>query len=56
MKYPKVKLNQKRIAQLYKDGKNVAEIALAIGYPPNAGNNRVRNVLIKAKVYKPATK
>lgn len=41
------------IAQ-YKAGKSVSEIALAAGYPPNQGNNRVRYTLEKAGIYKAA--
>jgi hypothetical protein len=40
MKYTKVRFNVKRIVKLYKDGKNVSQIAQAIGYPAGHGNNR----------------
>ena len=56
MKYTKVRFNVGRIKKLYKGGKNVSQIAQAIGYPPNTGNNQVRNLLIGAGVYKPASK
>jgi hypothetical protein len=41
-----------RIITLYKTGKNVSQIAQAIGYPKGHGNNRVRDALIKAGIYK----
>jgi hypothetical protein len=50
MKYPKVKFDVKRIVRLYKAGKNVSQIAQAIGYPAGHGNNRTRAVLEKAGV------
>jgi len=52
MKSKKVKFNAKRIIRLYKDGKNVSQIAQAIGYATGHGNNRTPNVLVKAGVYK----
>lgn len=55
-KFKKVKFSPDRIVALYKAGKTVAAIALEMGYPPNAGNNRVRNLLMKAGVYKKAAK
>jgi hypothetical protein len=55
-KYKKVKLDVAKIIALYKSGKPVSQIAQAIGYPPNAGNNRVRNILMKAGLKKPAKK
>ena len=51
--YPKT-LNKARIIRAYKAGKRVAEIARAVGYPAGHGNNRVRNLLEKAGVYKAA--
>jgi DNA-binding NarL/FixJ family response regulator len=51
-KYKKVKFNPPRIRRMYSSGKNVSQIAQAIGYPPNTGNNRVRNLLTKAGIYK----
>ena len=51
--YPKT-LNRARIIRLYKSGKNVAEIARLAGYPAGHGNNRVRNLLMKAGTYKTA--
>lgn len=53
-KYRRVKFDPARIVALYKGGKLVAEIARMIGYPANHGNNRVRRILTKAGVYKPA--
>jgi hypothetical protein len=47
-KYKKVKFDIAKIVALYKSGKPVSQIAQAIGYPPNTGNNRVRTVLMKA--------
>lgn len=37
IKYKGVKFNEKRILALYKAGKNVAQIAVALGYPRGAG-------------------
>jgi hypothetical protein len=51
-RYPKVRFNVKRIVALYKAGKNVSQIAQAIGYPAGHGNNRTRAALVKAGVYK----
>jgi hypothetical protein len=51
-KYPKVKFNVKRIVKLYKEGKNVSQIAQAMGYPKNTGQNRTRAALVFAGVYK----
>jgi hypothetical protein len=45
-KYKKVRFSVDRILKMAKDGKKVSEIARALGYPPNAGQNRVRRVLI----------
>ena len=53
-KYKKVKLNPARVITMYQDGKKVSQIALALGYPPNTGNNRVRRVLMLAGGYKSA--
>ena len=55
-KYPKVKFNVKRIVKLYKDGKNVSQIALAIGYPKGTGQNRTRAALVFAGAYKKEVK
>lgn len=41
-----------RIIALYKAGHNVSQIAQAIGYPKNHGNNRVRQSLLKVGIYK----
>jgi DNA-binding NarL/FixJ family response regulator len=51
-----VKWNPARIKRMYRAGKNVSQIAKAIGYAPNTGNNRVRNLLQKSGVYKSSTK
>ena len=50
-RYPKV-LNRARILRAYRAGNCVAEIARQAGFPPNAGQNRVRGLLMKAGVYK----
>lgn len=55
-KFKKVKFDVPKIVAMYKSGKPVAQIALAIGYPPNTGNNRVRNLVMKAGVYKKPAK
>jgi hypothetical protein len=56
-KYPKVKFNVKRIVRLYKAGKNLSQIAQAVGYPAGHGQNRTRAALVFAGVYKkPASK
>jgi hypothetical protein len=52
MKNTKVKFDVKRIVRLYKAGKNVSQIAQAIGYPRGRGNNRTRAALVKAGLYK----
>jgi hypothetical protein len=49
-----VKFDPKKVVALYRTGKSVAQIAHAMGYPKGSGNNRTRNVLIKAGLYKPA--
>jgi hypothetical protein len=51
-KFSDVKFDPARIVALFKDGKCVSEIAQAIGYPKNAGNNRVRRVLEQAGLKK----
>jgi hypothetical protein len=58
VKYTKVNFNPARIERLFKAGKSVNQIALAIGYPPRTGQNRVRAVLLEAGLYsaKKATK
>ena len=56
MKYTKVKFNVKRIVKLLKAGKNVSQIAQAIGYPKGHGQNRTRAALVKAGVHKSSTK
>jgi hypothetical protein len=47
-----VKWNPARIKRMYREGRNVSQIAQAIGYPAGHGNNRVRNLLQKSGVYK----
>ena len=47
-KYSDVKFDPSRIVALHKEGKNVSQIAQAIGYPKNHGNNRTRRVLVAA--------
>ncbi len=51
--YPKV-LNKSQVVRLYKGGARVSEIAVKVGYPAGHGQNRVRNLLEKAGVYKSA--
>jgi hypothetical protein len=51
-KYKRVKFDVAKIVALYKSGKPVSQIALAIGFPPNCGQNRTRRVLEQAGVYK----
>lgn len=47
-KYSDVKFDPARIIALHKEGKNVSQIAQAIGYPKGHGNNRTRRVLEQA--------
>lgn len=49
-KYADVKFDTARIVALHKEGKNVSQIAQAIGYPKNHGNNRTRRVLVAAGI------
>lgn len=51
-KYKKLQFDPARIIALFKDGKNVSQIALACGYPKNTGHNRTRRVLVAAGLYK----
>ncbi len=51
MKYTKVKFNAARIKRMFRGGKRVSEIALAIGYPTGHGNNRVRRFLMSEGLY-----
>jgi hypothetical protein len=44
--------NPERAVRLYRMGMPVAKIALAFGYPPQHGNNRVRSALVTAGVYR----
>lgn len=54
-RYPKV-LSTKRVVRLYSKGVNVSQIAQRCGYPVGHGNNRVRKVLVRAGIYKKASK
>jgi hypothetical protein len=54
-KFKKVKFDVAKIIALYKSGKPVSQIAAAIGFPPNCGQNRTRRVLEQAGIYKPTT-
>lgn len=47
-KYAAVKFDPARIVAMHKEGKNVSQIAQAIGYPKGHGNNRTRRVLVAA--------
>jgi hypothetical protein len=42
----------KKILAMYRNGTNVVAIALAIGNPPNSGQNRIARALIKAGMYR----
>ncbi len=55
-RYKKVNFSPARIIALFKAGKNVSEIAQALGFPKNQGQNRTRRVLVQAGVYKKAAK
>jgi hypothetical protein len=52
VKYKRVKFDVAKIIALYNSGKPVSAIAIAIGFPPNCGQNRTRRVLEQAGVYK----
>lgn len=52
VKYKRVKFDVAKIIALYKSGKPVSAIAVAIGFPPNCGQNRCRRVLVAAGIYK----
>lgn len=54
-KYKRVKFDVAKIIAAYKSGKPVSAIAVAIGFPPNCGQNRTRRVLEQAGIYKPTT-
>jgi hypothetical protein len=41
-----------KIAKLFKEGKNVSQISIAIGYPKNVGQNRTRKALVQAGLLK----
>jgi hypothetical protein len=49
--YPNT-FNAERAVRLFRMGMPVSKIALAFGYPPQHGNNRVRAALIGAGVYR----
>lgn len=51
IKHKKVKMDIGKIVTLYKSGKPVSQIALALGFPKNCGQNRTRRVLVQAGVY-----
>lgn len=55
-KHKTVKFAVAKIIALYKSGKPVSRIALAIGFPPNCGQNRTRRVLEQAGIYKRTAK
>lgn len=52
IKYKRVKMDVSKIIALYKSGKPVSQIALALGFPENCGQNRTRRVLEQAGIYK----
>jgi hypothetical protein len=52
VKFKRVKFDVAKIIALYKSGKPVSAIAVAIGFPPNCGQNRTRRVLEQAGIYK----
>lgn len=47
------RFNADRAIRLYKKGKFVSDIAVAMGYERGHGQNRVRTALMSAGVYKP---
>ena len=51
-----VKFDHNKILALFKAGKNLTDIAEAIGFPRGVGQNRTAAVLIKAGVYKRGAK
>lgn len=51
-KFKKVNFDVSRIIALYKSGKPVSQIAEALGFPKNCGQNRTRRVLMAAGIYK----
>jgi hypothetical protein len=51
-KFKRVKMDVTKIIALYKSGKPVSQIALALGFPENCGQNRTRRVLEQAGIYK----
>jgi hypothetical protein len=46
------RIDYAKVVEMYQAGKSVPAIALAFGYKPGAGQNRVRYALIQARVYK----
>jgi hypothetical protein len=55
-KFKKVRFDMAKIIALYKSGKPVSQIAEALGFPKNCGQNRTRRILVQAGVYKKAAK
>lgn len=55
-KFKRVKMDVSKIIALYKSGKPVSQIALALGFPANCGQNRTRRVLEQAGIYKSTAK
>jgi hypothetical protein len=55
-KFKRVKMDVSKIIALYKSGKPVSHIALALGFPANCGQNRTRRVLEQAGIYKSTAK
>ena len=53
-KYKRVRWNPARIRKMYRAGNSVSEIARAIGYPRGHGQNRVRGLLERERIYKAA--
>jgi hypothetical protein len=51
-KFKRAKMDVSKIIALYKSGKPVSQIALALGFPANCGQNRTRRVLEQAGIYK----
>ncbi len=51
-KFKKVRFDLAKIITLYKSGKPVSQIAEALGFPKNCGQNRTRRVLVQAGIYK----
>ena len=43
--------SEKRVISLYKAGRKIVDIAVAMGYERGTGQNRVRHCLTKAGLY-----